>query len=45
MILMAKNSDYETPEIQLLRVEVESPILTGSNPTITNPDMDWELYD
>lgn len=34
--------DYESPEIQTVEIQIESAILTGSDPTITNPDMDWD---
>lgn len=37
-----KKYDYASPEIQTLEMQVESTILTGSDPTITNPDMGWD---
>lgn len=37
-----KKYEYESPEIQTLEIQVESTILTGSDPTITNPDMGWD---
>lgn len=37
-----KKSCYESPKVQSLELDIENPILTGSDPTITNPDMGWE---
>lgn len=33
---------YASPQIQTLEIELESTVLTGSDPTITNPDMGWD---
>lgn len=33
--------NYISPEVQALELEVESTILTGSDPMFINPDMDW----
>ena len=33
---------YESPQIETLEIEIESAILVKSDPTITNPDMEWD---
>ena len=35
---------YETPQIEIINLELEQAILTGSDPTVTNPDMGWGDY-
>lgn len=38
-----KKQSYVKPQIHLLEVDVKTSILTGSgDPTITNPDMEWD---
>ena len=32
----------KTPQIEIINLELEQAILTGSNPTVTNPDMGWD---
>ena len=32
---------YETPQVEVIEVEVEKGFATTDDPTITNPDMGW----
>jgi len=32
---------YETPQAEVIILELEQAVLQGSDPTVTNPDMGW----
>lgn len=32
---------YETPQAEVINLELEQSVLQGSDPTVTNPDMGW----
>lgn len=32
---------YETPQVEVLEVQVEKGFAVSEDPTITNPDMGW----
>ena len=32
---------YETPQAEVINLELEQAVLQGSDPTVTNPDMGW----
>ena len=32
---------YETPQAEVIILELEQAVLLGSDPTVTNPDMGW----
>lgn len=34
-------SVYETPQINIIELQLEQAVLQGSDPTVTNPDMGW----
>lgn len=35
-------SVYETPQINIIELQLEQAVLSASDPTITNPDMGWD---
>ena len=35
-------SIYETPQMDIVELQLEQAVLSASDPTITNPDMGWD---
>lgn len=42
MNLKKELPDYEIPQMGTIELVLEQAILSASDPTITNPDMDWD---
>ena len=43
ILIMKENKliAYETPQVEVINLELEQAVLQGSDHTVTNPDMEW----